>query len=190
MGSRKIPFSRVLYIEQEDFREDPPRKFFRLSPGKEIRLKHAYYIKCVRVEKDKNTGEVIELGCTYDPQTRGGWSEDGRKVKGTSHWVSAAHAVKAEVRLYNHLFIKENPEDTPPDKDFISNLNPDSLEVLGDCLVEPCLKNAKLGTTYQFLRQGYFCADSVDFSEEHPVFNRTVSLRDSWAKIQRAQSRS
>jgi len=190
MGSRNIPFSRVLYIEQEDFKEEPPRKFFRLSPGKEIRLKHAYYIKCVRVEKDKNTGEVIELGCTYDPQTRGGWSKDGRKVKGTSHWVSAAHAVKAEVRLYNHLFIKENPEDTQPDKDFRSNLNPDSLEVLSGCMVEPGLKNAKPGTTYQFLRQGYFCADSVDFSEDHPVFNRTVSLRDSWAKIQRAQSRS
>jgi len=190
MGSRDIPFTRVLYIEQEDFKEDPPRKFFRLSPGKEIRLKHAYYIKCVRVEKNKNTGEVIELGCTYDPQTRGGWSEDGRKVKGTSHWVSAAHAVKAEVRLYNHLFLKENPEDTPPDKDFRNNLNPDSLELLSTCLVEPGLKNAKPGTTYQFLRQGYFCADSVDSSEEHPVFNRTVSLRDSWAKIQRAQNRS
>ncbi len=190
MGSRKIPFSRVLYIEQEDFKEEPPRKFFRLSPGKEIRLKHAYYIKCVRVEKDKNTGEVVELGCTYDPQTRGGWLEDGRKVKGTSHWVSAAHAVKAEVRLYNHLFIKENPEDTQPDKDFRSNLNPHSLEVLSGCMIEPGLKNVKPGTTYQFLRQGYFCADSVNFSEEHPFFNRTVSLRDSWAKIQRAQSRS
>lgn len=190
MGSRKIPFSKLLYIEQEDFKEEPPRKFFRLSPGKEIRLKHAYYIKCVRVEKDKNTGEVVELGCTYDPQTRGGWSEDGRKVRGTSHWVSVAHAVKAEVRLYNHLFIKENPEDTEPDKDFRSNLNPNSLEVLSSCLVEPGLKNAKPGTTYQFLRQGYFCADSVDSSQEHLVFNRTVSLRDSWAKIQRAQSRS
>ncbi len=190
MGSRKMPFSRILYIEQEDFKEDPPRKFFRLSPGKEIRLKHAYYIKCVRVEKDKNSGEVVELGCTYDPQTRGGWSDDGRKVKGTSHWVSAAHAVKAEVHLYNHLFIKENPEDTQPDKDFRSNINPNSLEVLCDCRVEPGLKNAKPGTTYQFLRQGYFCADSVDSSEEHPVFNRTVSLRDSWAKIQRTQSGS
>ena len=190
MGSRKIPFSRILYIEQEDFKEDPPRKYFRLSPGKEIRLKHAYYIKCVRVEKDKNTGEVVELGCTYDPQTRGGWSEDGRKVKGTSHWISAAHAVKVKVRLYNHLFIKENPEDTQPDKDFRSNINPDSLEILSGCMVEPDLKNAKPGTTYQFLRQGYFCADSVDSSEEHLVFNRTVSLRDSWAKIQRSQSRS
>ena len=183
-GTRKIPFSREIYIEQEDFREDPPRKFFRLSPGKEVRLKHAYYIKCERVVKDEKTGEIIRLHCTYDPETRGGWSTDGRKVKGTSHWVSAAHAVKAEVRLYHHLFLKENPDDEKDGKTFKDYLNPDSLEVLIDCLVEPGLAHTKPGDRFQFLRQGYFCVDP-DSTEGKPVFNRTVSLRDTWARIEK-----
>ena len=183
-GTRKIPFSREIYIEQEDFREDPPRKFFRLSPGKEVRLKHAYYIKCERVVKDEKTGEIIRLHCTYDPETRGGWSTDGRKVKGTSHWVSAAHAVKAEVRLYHHLFLKENPDDEKDGKTFKDYLNTDSLEVLIDCLVEPGLAHTKPGDRFQFLRQGYFCVDP-DSTEGKPVFNRTVSLRDTWARIEK-----
>ncbi len=183
-GTRKIPFSREIYIEQEDFREDPPRKFFRLSPGKEIRLKHAYYIKCERVVKDEKTKKIIRLHCTYDPQTRGGWSTDGRKVKGTSHWVSAAHAVKAEVRLYHHLFLKENPDDEKDGKTFKDHLNPDSLEVLNDCLAEPGLAHAKPGDRFQFLRQGYFCVDP-DSTGGKPVFNRTVSLRDTWARIEK-----
>ncbi len=183
-GTRKIPFSREIYIEQEDFREDPPKKFFRLSPGKEIRLKHAYYIKCERVVKDEDTGEVIRLHCTYDPETRGGWSTDGRKVKGTSHWVSAAHAVKAEVRLYDHLFLKENPDDEKEGKTFKDYLNPHSLEVVSDCMVEPGLAHAKPGDRFQFLRQGYFCVDP-DSTEGKLIFNRTVSLRDTWAKIEK-----
>jgi glutaminyl-tRNA synthetase len=185
-GKRKIPFSREIYIEQEDFREDPPKKFFRLSPGKEIRLKHAYYIKCVRVVKDEDTNEVIRLHCTYDPETRGGWSTDGRKVKGTSHWVSAAHAVKAEVRLYDQLFLKENPNDEKEGKTFKDYLNPLSLEVLSDCMVEPGLAHAKPGDRFQFLRQGYFCVD-LDSTEGKLIFNRTVSLRDTWAKIEKKQ---
>jgi len=183
-GTRKIPFSREIYIEQEDFREDPPKKFFRLSPGKEIRLKHAYYIKCERVVKDEDTGEVIRLHCTYDPETRGGWSSDGRKVKGTSHWVSAAHAVKAEVRLYDQLFLKENPNDEKEGKTFKDYLNPQSLEVLSDCMVEPGLAQAQPGDRFQFLRQGYFCVDP-DSTEGKLIFNRTVSLRDTWARIEK-----
>ncbi len=180
MGTRKIPFSRVLYIEQDDFRLDPPKKFFRLAPGREIRLKHAYYIKCVDVIQDEKTGEVLELRCTYDPETKGGWSKDGRKVRGTSHWVSAAHSVEAEVRLYDHLFTKANPEDEKGSADFKASLNPNSLETLKSCRVEPGLKDAKPGSRYQFLRQGYFCVDSND---KKLIFNRTVSLRDTWAKI-------
>lgn len=183
LGAREVPFSRVIYIEQEDFREDPPKKFFRLAPGREVRLKHAYIIKCERVVKDEQTGEVVEVHCTYDPETRSGMSADVRKVKGTLHWVSAAHAVKAEVRLYDHLFLKENPEE---DEDFKDNLNPDSLETLASSLVEPSLKVAAPESRYQFLRQGYFCVDS-DSSGEKLVFNRIVSLKDSWAKIQKAQ---
>ncbi|MCK5056663.1 MAG: glutamine--tRNA ligase/YqeY domain fusion protein [Candidatus Aminicenantes bacterium] len=183
-GTRKIPFSREVYIEQDDFREDPPKKFFRLSPGREIRLKHAYYIKCEKVIKDEKTGEIIELHCTYDPESRGGWTNDGRKVRGTSHWVSAAHAIKAEVRLYGHLFDRENPEEEKDDTDFKNFLNPNSLEVLGDCMVEPGLAEIRPGTHCQFLRQGYFCADP-DSKPGKPVFNRTVSLRDSWAKIRK-----
>ena len=189
MGSRKVPFSRVLYIEREDFREDPPKKFFRLAPGREVRLKHAYYVKCVDVVKDDQTGEVIEVHCTYDPETRGGWSEDGRKVKGTLHWVSAAHALEAEVRLYDHLFAEENPGDIEDGADSRTDLNPDSLEILTSCRVEPSLAGAAPGSRCQFLRQGYFCVDSADSSNERPVFNRTVSLRDSWAKIEKAQKK-
>jgi len=189
MGTRKIPFSRVVYIEKDDFREDPPKKFFRLAPGREIRLKHAYYIKCVRLIKDEKTGKVTELHCTYDPQTRGGWSSDRRKVKGTLHWVSAAHALEAEVRLYDNLFIKEDPYEVKNGADFKTNLNPNSLEKLTSCRVEPGLANAKPGSRYQFLRQGYFCVDSVDSRPGALVFNRIVSLRDSWAKIEKAQKK-
>jgi len=189
MGSRKIPFSRVVYIEEDDFREDPPKKFFRLAPGREVRLKHAYYIKCLGAVKDEKTGKVIELHCRYDPETRGGWSSDGRKVKGTLHWVSAAHALKAEVRLYNYLFIKANPYEVKDASDFKTNLNPNSLEKLTSCRVEPSLANATPGSRYQFLRQGYFCVDSVDSSPGALVFNRIVSLRDSWAKIEKAQKK-
>jgi glutaminyl-tRNA synthetase len=187
-GTREIPFSREIYIEQDDFREDPPKKYFRLSPGKEIRLKHAYYIKCERVVKDEKTGEIVQLHCTYDPESRGGWVPGGRKVKGTSHWVSAAHAVKTEVRLYDHLFIKENPDDEKDGTTFKDNLNPDSLEVLTGCLVEPGLADAKPGERFQFLRQGYFCMD-LDSVAGKVIFNRTVSMRDSWARIEKKQKK-
>lgn len=186
MGSRKIPFSRILYIEQADFLEDPPKKFFRLAPGREVRLKHAYYITCTEVITDNKSGEIKELHCTYDPETRGGWSKDGRRVLGTLHWVSAEHAINAEVRLYNHLFTKENPLENT-DTDFKNFLNPESLEILFDCQLEPSLKEAKPGSRFQFLRQGYFCVDTEDSSEDKLVFNRTVPLRDTWAKIQKAQ---
>ncbi len=185
MGSRKIPFSKTVYIEQDDFREDPPKKFFRLAPGREVRLKHAYYIKCEKVIKDDKTGEVTELHCSYDPASRGGWTQDGRRVRGTSHWVSAAHALPAEVRLYDHLFTKEDPGQAEEGKNFKDHINPDSLEVLPSCLVEPSLKKAVSGDRFQFLRQGYFCVDS-DSSGERLVFNRTVTLRDTWAKIQKS----
>ena len=190
MGSRKIPFSRVLYIEQEDFREDPPKKFFRLTPGREVRLKHAYYIKCERVVKDEKTGEVVELHCTYDPETRGGWSKDGRKVKGTLHWVSADQSLKSEVRLYDHLFVKPNPGDEKDVSDFKTLLNSNSLEALTSCRVEPSLADAEPGSRYQFLREGYFCVDSIDSSADKLVFNRTVTLRDTWAKIEKAQKKT
>jgi glutaminyl-tRNA synthetase len=188
MGTRKVPFSRVLYIEREDFREDPPKKWFRLAPGREVRLKHAYYITCVDVVKDEQTGEVVELHCTYDPETRGGWAPDGRKVRGTLHWVSAAHALEAEVRLYDHLFTKANPDDVEDGSDFTANLNPNSLETLTSCRVEPSLAGATPGSRYQFLRLGYFCVDP-DSSDGALVFNRTVSLRDTWAKIEKAQKK-
>ena len=187
MGSRRIPFSRVIYIEKEDFREDPPKKFFRLFPGGEIRLKHAYYIKCERVVKDEKTGEVVELHCTYDPETRGGWSKDGRKVRGTSHWVSAAHSIEAEVRLYDHLFSVPNPIRTGEKDDYKSYLNPNSLTTLTSCQLEPSLADAKPGNSYQFLRQGYFCVDPAKSSCNKLIFNRTVSLRDSWAKIKKSE---
>lgn len=187
MGTRKVPFSRVLYIEQDDFREEPPKKWYRLAPGREVRLRYAYFVTCVDFVKDEKTGEVIELHCTYDPKTRGGGSPDGRRVKGTLHWVSAAHALKAEVRLYDYLFTKPNPDDVPEGEDFTYNLNPKSLEVLTSCRVEPSLKGAAPGSRYQFERLGYFCVDSVDSSEEKLVFNRTVPLRDTWAKIEKMQ---
>ena len=187
MGSRKLPFSRVLFIERDDFREDPPKKFFRLAPGREVRLKHAYYIKCKGMVKDEKTGELIELHCTYDPKTRGGWSDDGRKVRGTLHWVSAAHSIEAEVRLYDHLFLKPNPSDEKDGSDFKDHLNPNSLETLTSCRVEPTLADAAPGMGLQFLRLGYFCVDSVDSSTNRLVFNRTVTLRDTWAKIEKTQ---
>ena len=184
-GTRTVPFSRELYIEREDFRKDPPKKFFRLGPGREVRLRYGYFVTCTDFVKDEATGQVTEIHCTYDPQTRGGESPpDGRKVKGTIHWVSAAHARRAEVRLYDHLFKPENPNDVPDGGDFKDNLNPDSLQVLSDCLVEPSLAEAAAGDRVQFERQGYFCVDS-DSTAEKLVFNRTVSLRDSWAKIEK-----
>ncbi|MFP3911767.1 MAG: glutamine--tRNA ligase/YqeY domain fusion protein [Desulfobacteraceae bacterium] len=186
MGSREVPFSRVLYIEKDDFREDPPKKFFRLAPGREVRLRYAYYITCVGVDRDAQTGEVEALHCTYDPATRGGGSPDGRKVKGTLHWVSAAHAAKAEVRLYGPLFSEpESGEKT--DKAVKREVNPDSLQVLTGCRVEPSLKGAAPGSLYQFERIGYFCVDLNDSTDRLSVFNRAVSLRDTWARIQKAQ---
>ena len=182
-GSRKIPFSRVLYIEQDDFMEDPPKKFFRLAPGREVRLKHAYIIKCEQVIKDEKTGEVLELHCTYDPETKSGSSQEGRKVKGTLHWLTAAHAQRAEVRLYNQLFLKENPVDEKEYPDLKSSLNPDSLEIVQDAFIEPFLKDAVGGDRFQFLRLGYFCVDNECSAPGVPVFNRTVTLRDTWAKI-------
>jgi glutaminyl-tRNA synthetase len=185
-GVRKVPFSRELYIEEHDFREDPPAKWFRLTPGREVRLKHAFYVTCTGVKRDPETKNVMEIHCTYDPATRGGWSEDGRKVKGTLHWVSAAHAPEAEIRLYGHLFARENPDAVEEGGDFRDNLRPDSLEILKGCRVEPSLVSAGAGERFQFLRQGYFCVDP-DSSPERLVFNRTVSLRDTWAKIERQQ---
>jgi glutaminyl-tRNA synthetase len=184
-GTRKIPFSRVIYIEQDDFLENPPKKFFRLAPGREVRLRYAYYMTCVRVVKDEKTGQVVELHCTYDPDTRGGSSPDGRKVKATLHWVSAAHAMKTQVRLYEHLFIKENP-DEEKDVDFKTYLNPNSFETL-PFYVEPSLAGATPGNRYQFERLGYFCVDSKASSHQALIFNRTVTLRDTWARIQKAQ---
>jgi len=188
MGERNIPFSRTVYIEKDDFREEPPPKFYRLSPGREVRLKDAYYITCTGVAKDETTGEVIELRCTYDPETYGGTSSDGRKVRGTSHWVSADHAVDAEVRIYDHLFSTEDPDDVPDGGTFIDNLNPESLVVLKSCKLEQGLDQAKPGERFQFLRQGYFCVDP-DSTPEAPVFNRTVALRDTWSRMNQARKK-
>jgi glutaminyl-tRNA synthetase len=182
-GKRKLPFSRELYIEQDDFMEEPPKKFFRLAPGKEVRFKFAYYIRCEKVIKDESSGEIKEIHCTYDPKTRGGWSEDGRKVKGTIHWVSAEHSLDAEARLYDNLFTGENPGDENLCPDLESCINENSLEVLTSCRVEPSLGEAGPGERFQFERLGYFCIDSKDSGPGKPVFNRTVSLRDTWAKI-------
>jgi glutaminyl-tRNA synthetase len=184
-GSRKVPFSRVLYIEQDDFREEPPKGYFRLSPGREVRLRYAYFITCTNVVKNAN-GEVIEVHCTYDPASRGGNSPDGRKVKSTIHWVSAEHAVEGEVRIYENLFAKENPGDVEEGQDFLSNLNPHSLDVIPDAKMEPSLANAKPGDRYQFERIGYFCVDP-DSKLGKPVFNRTVALKDTWAKVEKKQ---
>jgi glutaminyl-tRNA synthetase len=183
LGSRNLPFSRVLYIEADDFMEEPPKKFYRLAPGREVRLRYAFYIKCERVVKDEKTGEILELHCTYDPETRGGGAPDGRKVKATLHWVSANHAIGAEVRLYDHLFTRPDPDGAKDGTDFKAFINPDSLKILTDCRLEPGLVSAAPGSRYQFERLGYFCVDTVDSSETALVFNRTVTLKDEWAKI-------
>jgi glutaminyl-tRNA synthetase len=180
-GSRKVPFSRVLYIEQEDFMENPPKKFFRLAPGREVRLRYGYFIKCVDIVKDPGTGAVVELHCTYDPRTRSGFAPDGRKVDATIHWVSAAHGVPAEVRLYDRLFRVADPLATA--SDYMEHLNPESLEILGSCRLEPSLAGAAPGSAFQFERMGYFCVDAVDSKTDSLVFNRTVTLRDAWARI-------
>jgi glutaminyl-tRNA synthetase len=184
-GTRKVPFSRVLYIEQDDFRETPPKQYFRLSPGREVRLRGGYFVTCTGVVKD-DKGAVVEVHCSYDPATRGGNAPDGRKVKATIHWVSAGHAIEAEVRLYDNLFIKENPNETEEGQDFTANLNPHSLEVLSGCKLEPSLTTAAVGKRYQFERLGYFCVDP-DSRPGKPVFNRTVALKDTWAKIEKGQ---
>ena len=189
MGTRKILFSRELYIEQDDFMEEPPKKFFRLAPGREVRLRYAYFITCVDAVKDPTTGDIIELHCTYDPQTRGGDAPDGRKVKGTLHWVSASHAIAAEVRLYEHLFLKENPNEVEDGKDFTDVINPNSMKKLTNCMVEPGLAASRPGDRIQFERLGYFCVDAKDSKEGSLVFNRTVTLRDTWAKILKAQQK-
>ncbi len=182
-GTRKVPFSKVLYIERDDFRENPPKDFFRLAPGREVRFRYAYFVKCVDVVKDA-AGEVTELRCTYDPATRGGDAPDGRKVKGTIHWASAQHALDAEVRLYDHLFVKPDPDDVPEGQDYLANLNPKSLEALTGCKLEPSLTSAKAGDRFQFERLGYFVVDP-DTTPGKLVFNRAVTLRDTWAKIEK-----
>lgn len=184
-GTRKVKFTREIYIEQEDFMENPPKKFFRLAPGAEIRLKHAYYITCKEVIKDAQ-GNIVELRCELDPESRGGSTPDGRRVKGTLHWVSASEGLKAEVRLYDHLFKQENPDKVDEGTDFLDNINPASLEVLTDCIVEPALAEVKVGVPMQFLRMGYFCKDK-DSAPGRLVFNRTISLKDGWAKEQKKQ---
>ncbi len=186
-GTRKVPFSRELYLEREDFMEEPPKKFYRLAPGREVRLRYAYFVKCIDVIKDKD-GNIAELHCTYDPATRGGDAPDGRKVKSTLHWVSAAHALDTEVRLYDYLFTKENPDEVEEGQDFKSNLNPESLQVLTGCKVEPSLADTKPLDRFQFERMGYFCVDP-DTTQDKLVFNRTVGLRDTWAKIQKQQQK-
>jgi glutaminyl-tRNA synthetase len=186
-GTRKVPFAKVLYIEQDDFREEPPPKYFRLAPGREVRLRYAYFVKCVDVVKDERTGEVVEVHCTYDPATRGGDAPDGRKVKATLHWVAAQQALDAEVRLYDRLFCRPDPEQAPEGQDFLANLNPDSLEVLSGCKLEPGLGQAEAGAIFQFERQGYFCLDNRYSQPGAPVFNRAVALKDSWARIEGSQ---
>jgi glutaminyl-tRNA synthetase len=182
-GTRRVPFTRELYIERDDFMETPPKQFFRLAPGQEVRLRYAYIVKCTSVVKNEQ-GEVVEVRCQHDPETLGKMPPDGRKVKGTIHWVSATHAVPAEVRLYDHLFLKPDPDDAPPGLDWRTNLNPQSLQILPQCWLEPSLANAPLGVNFQFERLGYFCVDP-DSTSGHPIFNRTVTLRDTWAKIQK-----
>jgi len=182
-GTRKVPFSKHLYIEREDFMEDPPKKFFRLAPGREIRLKHAYYVTCVDVVKDPSTGEITEVHCTYDPDSRGGWTEDGRKVKGTSHWVSAEHSIEARIHNYSHLFYTENPGYRTGN--FLDDINPDSLDIVENAMLEPSLKDAEPGQVFQFLRKGYYCLDCKYSTGGQLVFNRTVSMKDSWAKIRK-----
>ncbi|MCA9400020.1 MAG: glutamine--tRNA ligase/YqeY domain fusion protein [Candidatus Omnitrophica bacterium] len=188
-GSRQVPFSKELYIEHDDFMEEPPKKFFRLAPGREVRLRYAYFIRCESVIRDDQTGHIKELRCTYDPETKGGNAPDGRKVKATLHWVSAKHAFAAEVRLYDHLFLKENPDDVSDGKTFLDNLNTDSLQVISTAYLEPCVQSAKAYDRYQFERLGYFCVDPKHSKEGAPVFNRTVTLRDAWAKVQKSESK-
>ena len=188
MGKRSITFSRTLYIERDDFMEDPPKKFFRLTPGKEVRLRYAYIIKCEEVVKDPESGEILELKCTYDPETKSGSSQASRKVKGTLHWVSAEYAADVEVRLYDRLFDHPDPAGDK-ETEFLEHLNPDSLQVLSNCKVEPFLLEAKSGDRFQFERLGYFCVDSKDSTDGQPVFNRTVTLRDAWTKIQKGGGR-
>ncbi len=183
MGSRKVPFSRVLYIEQDDFREDPPKQYFRLAPGREVRLRYGYFVTCTSVVKDA-AGQVTEIHCTYDPATRGGNAPDGRKVKSTIHWVSAEHAIDAEVRLYDTLFTREDPNQVEEGQEFTANLNPQSLEVVTGAKLEPSLRGAAAGSSYQFERLGYFAVDP-NTTPDKPVFNRTVALRDTWAKIEK-----
>ncbi len=183
-GTRQVPFSRVLYIEQDDFREDPPKKYFRLAPGREVRLRYGYFITCTDIVRDEKTGDIVEIHCTYDPETKGGSAPDGRKVKGTIHWVSANHAVTAEVRLYDHLFTEEIPSSVDDGQSWTDQLNSKSREVYRDCQLEPSLQNAAVGDRFQFERTGYFCVDP-DATANTPVFNRTVTLRDSWAKMER-----
>ena len=186
-GKRKVPFSKVLYIEQEDFMEDPQKKFFRLAPGREVRLRYAYFIKCTNVIKDPSTGEVTEVHCTYDPETKGGNAPDGRKVKATIHWVSAQHAIDAEVRIFDRLFKNENPLEGD---DFHTNLTPDSLKVIEHAKLEPLLEGAQPEERYQFERMGYFFVDPIDSEWQKPVFNRIVTLRDTWAKLQKSGKKS
>ena len=184
-GQRQVPFSRELYIEREDFMEDPPKKFFRLGPGREVRLRYAYFVTCTGFDKDPDTGEITAVRCSYDPATKGGNAPDGRKVKGTIHWVSAPHSLPAEVRLYDRLFNKPNPDEKGAGKSFIDNLNPEALKVLSGCRVEPSLGEAEAGSRCQFERMGYFCVDSVESRPGALVFNRIVTLRDTWAKVQK-----
>jgi glutaminyl-tRNA synthetase len=188
-GTRFLPFSRELYIEHEDFREDAPRKWFRLAPGREVRLMHAYYVTCEEVIKDPATGEVVELRCSYDPESKGGSSPDGRRVRGTLHWVSAPHAEDCKVRLYDRMFTVPEPMKVDEGEDWIDSVNPDSLEVLQGCKVEPGLAGTEAGSRYQFMRLGYFCVDP-DSTGTHTVFNHTITLRDTWAKIERAQKKA
>jgi len=183
-GTRQIPFTRELYIEQTDFMEDPPKKFFRLGPGREVRLRYGFFITCQEVIKD-DEGKIVELRCTYDPETRGGQAPDGRKVRGTIHWVSADHAVDAEIRLYDHLFETQNPSDVEQGESYLDNLNPNSLEILSNCKLEPSLADTQPGERFQFERVGYFCVDSQETNSDKPVFNRSVTLRDTWAKMQK-----
>jgi glutaminyl-tRNA synthetase len=186
-GTRKVPFSRVIYIDQDDFREVPPPKYFRLAPGREVRLRYGYIIKCENIIKNAQTGEIDEIHCTYDPQTRGGYASDGRKVQGTIHWVSADHALDAEVRMYSRLFTVPDPGKAEEGKDFLDYINPDSLTVLKTCKIEPSLATAKPGTRYQFERKGFFAVD-LDSTPGRLIFNQTVPLRDTWAKIEVKQS--
>ncbi len=188
-GTRKVPFARELYIEHDDFMEEPPKKFFRLAPGREVRLRYGFFIKCIDVVKDTETGEVLELRCTYDPETRGGSAPDGRKVKATLHWVAASQAISAEVRLYDHLFVKENPAETEEGQDFTANINPNSLQILQGCKLEPSLADAQPGAMFQFERLGYFCVDLRDAVKGKYVFTRAVTLRDTWAKLQKKSNK-